>query len=193
MPNGNVQIVRDCYQAFQENDLEAMFAVFAPDIAWESVGRRDDFPTLGSRRGIAQVREVFRLVAENLEFHTFTPSELHGVGNIVFAMGRYEMTVRKTGRRAGQRLAACLLGEAGQGHPLPRIHRHRPFRRGVAGLGRQTCFQLLVVIKLLRGRSREGVPWRRTARRSAEKHRVDDRSGAARRSGALFAAPRWRC
>jgi uncharacterized protein len=101
MPNGNVQIVRDCYQAFQENDLEAMFAVFAPDIAWESVGRRDDFPTLGSRRGIAQVREVFRLVAENLEFHTFTPSELHGVGNIVFAMGRYEMTVRKTGRRAG--------------------------------------------------------------------------------------------
>ena len=101
MPNGNVQIVRDCYQAFQKGDLEAMFSAFAPDIAWESVGRREDFPTLGPRRGIAQVREFFRLVAETLEFHAFVPAELHGVGNIVFAMGSYEMTVRKTGRRAG--------------------------------------------------------------------------------------------
>jgi uncharacterized protein len=100
MPNGNVQIVRDCYHAFQRGDSESMFAIFAPDIEWESVGRREDFPTLGPRRGIAQVREFFRLVAENLEFHAFTPSELHGVGNIVFVMGRYDMTIRRTGRRA---------------------------------------------------------------------------------------------
>ena len=101
MPNGNVQIVRDCYQAFQKGELEAMFAVFAPDIEWESVGRREDFPTLGLRRGIAPVREFFRLVADILEFHAFTPHELHGVGNIVFAMGSYDMTIRKTRRRVG--------------------------------------------------------------------------------------------
>jgi ketosteroid isomerase-like protein len=99
MPNGNVEIVRDCYRAFTSDDLEALLGAFAADIEWESVGRREDFPTLGPWRGIAEVRKFFHTVAETLEFHAFSPRELHGVGNIVFAMGSYEMAVRKTGRR----------------------------------------------------------------------------------------------
>ncbi len=100
MPNGNVQIVKDCYRAFRANDLEALFARIAPDIDWALVGRQADFPTFGPRRGVSAVREFFRIVADNLEFHAYTPREVHGVGNKVFAMGSYEATVTKTGRRA---------------------------------------------------------------------------------------------
>jgi ketosteroid isomerase-like protein len=46
------------------------------------------------------VREFFRIVADTLEFHAFAPREFHAVGNMVFVLGTYDMTVRKTGRRA---------------------------------------------------------------------------------------------
>jgi ketosteroid isomerase-like protein len=45
------------------------------------------------------VREFFRIVADTLEFHAFAPREFHAVGNTVFVLGTYDMTVRESGRR----------------------------------------------------------------------------------------------
>lgn len=99
MPNGNVQIAKDCYAAFQANDSDRLFGAMSEDVDWESVGRRSDFPTLGPRKGKAAVREFFQSVADSLEFHSFSPREFHAVSDIVFVLGSYEATVRKTGRR----------------------------------------------------------------------------------------------
>lgn len=101
MPNGNVQIVREFYQALQAGDLETLFAAMASDIEWEIVGRRSDLPTFGPRRGVAQVRELFRTIGETFDGRTVKPYELHAVGNLVFAMGSHAVTVRRTGRRVG--------------------------------------------------------------------------------------------
>jgi uncharacterized protein len=100
MPNGNVQIVKGCYQAFLKGDMEGLFGAMAPQIDWESVGREADFPTLGPRRGRDAVKRFFATVAETLDFQTFKAREFHAVGHIVFVMGSYDATVKKTGRRA---------------------------------------------------------------------------------------------
>jgi uncharacterized protein len=99
MPNKNVQVVKDAYEAFRTANMEGLFGAMALDIDWESVGRRSDFPSLGPWRGIGEVKKFFGVVGETLEFHSFAPHEFHAVGDIVFAFGNYQMTVRKTGRR----------------------------------------------------------------------------------------------
>ena len=98
MSNTNVQVVKDCYEAFQREDAETLFGAMAPDIEWDHVGRESDFPTFGPRHGLPAVREFFRDVADNLDFHSFEPREFHGIGDLVFVMGSYAVTVRKTGR-----------------------------------------------------------------------------------------------
>jgi hypothetical protein len=45
------------------------------DIDWQTVGRPKDFPTLGPRKGVAQVQEFFQLVGELEEFSEFSPRE----------------------------------------------------------------------------------------------------------------------
>ena len=100
MSRGNVQIVKDCYQAFLSGDLERLYGALASDVAWEHVGRATDLPTFAPHHGVDGVREFFRLVAETLDFNAFMPREFHGAGNLVFVMGDYEVTMRKTGKRA---------------------------------------------------------------------------------------------
>ena len=99
MPNKNVQVAKDAYEAFKTGDSDSLFGAMTPDIDWESVGRRSDFPSLGSWKGVAEVKKFFGAVGETLEFHAFAPREFHAVGDIVFVFGSYEATVRKTGRR----------------------------------------------------------------------------------------------
>ena len=40
----------------------------APDVHWESGGRRSDFPTFGPRKGPSEVQGFFSQVAENFRF-----------------------------------------------------------------------------------------------------------------------------
>jgi ketosteroid isomerase-like protein len=69
-----------------------------PDIDWYSGGRASDYPGFGPRKGHAQVREFFDIVAENNEFSQFTPREFYASGDKVFVLGDYALTLRKTGR-----------------------------------------------------------------------------------------------
>jgi ketosteroid isomerase-like protein len=100
MPNSNVQVVKDCYQAFLAGDVDRILGALSADVAWEHVGRASDLPTFAPFHGVAGVGKFFGLVAATLDFQRFTPSEFHGSGDLVFAMGSYDATVKKTGRRA---------------------------------------------------------------------------------------------
>jgi len=99
--NHNIDVVKDCYQAFLAGDIERLLRALSADVAWEHVGRESDLPTFAPFHGVDGVRKFFGLVAETLDFRRFTPSAFHGSGDLVFAMGDYEATIKKTGKHAG--------------------------------------------------------------------------------------------
>jgi len=99
MSNANVEVVKSCYAAFLTGDLDGMVGRLTDDVDWEINGRKSDFPDFGAWHGAKSVREFFGKVGETLDFHTFEPREFHPSGDLVFVLGDYETTVKKTGRR----------------------------------------------------------------------------------------------
>jgi ketosteroid isomerase-like protein len=95
----NVALAKSLYAAFGKGDIPTIIAAMAPDVSWETVGRSSDFPTFGPRKGPAQVQEFFALVGSNLDFSDFSPKEFYPVGDKVFVLGHYAMTVKKTGKK----------------------------------------------------------------------------------------------
>jgi ketosteroid isomerase-like protein len=95
----NVALAKSLYAAFGKGDIPTIIAALAPDVSWEAVGRSSDFPTFGARKGPAAVQEFFALVGSNLEFSDFSPKEFFPVGDKVFVLGHYAMTVKRTGKK----------------------------------------------------------------------------------------------
>src|SRR5215210_9081845 len=79
-------------------DAATPIAAPPPDVDWETIGRQKDFPTLGPRKGAAQVREFFQLVAENEDFSDFTPREFYAADDKVFVLGSYTLKLKKNGK-----------------------------------------------------------------------------------------------
>jgi hypothetical protein len=98
MNNANIAHVQSMYAAFGRGDVAALLAGMTPDIDWQTIGRPKDFPTLGPRKGVAQVQEFFQLVAELEDFTDFAPREFYAAEDKVFVLGSYNLTLRKTGK-----------------------------------------------------------------------------------------------
>lgn len=94
----NVVLVKSLYAAFGNGDVATIVAAATADVDWISVGRPSDFPTFGPRKGQAGMQEFFALVGANLKFSEFSPKEFYPVGDKVFVLGFYAMTVTKTGK-----------------------------------------------------------------------------------------------
>jgi ketosteroid isomerase-like protein len=101
MSESNVNAVKDAYRSFERGDMDGVMKGMAPDVDWSMTGQEGHFPTFGRRQGEAGVRGFFRDVADTLDFHRFEPQEFYEAGDTVIVLGHYEMTVKKTGRRAG--------------------------------------------------------------------------------------------
>jgi ketosteroid isomerase-like protein len=99
MSKGNVELVQNLYAAFGKGDIPALMDSMTADIDWFSGGRTSDYPGFGPRKGKAQVKEFFDIVAENNEFSHFSPQEFYAVDDKVFVLGNYEMTLRKSGKK----------------------------------------------------------------------------------------------
>src|SRR3954464_1882144 len=98
MSNANLPHVQNMYAAFGRGDVATIIAGASPDIDWEAVGRQSDFPALGPRKGTAQVREFFQLVAENEDFSDFTPREFYAADDKVFVLGSYTLKLKTNGK-----------------------------------------------------------------------------------------------
>lgn len=98
MSEANVNVAKSMYAAFQRGDVETIVNNCAPEIVWTLNGRQSDFPTLGTRKGRAGVQEFFATLAQHLDFSAFEPKEFCPSGDKVFVLGRYAMTVKKTGK-----------------------------------------------------------------------------------------------
>lgn len=92
----NVELVQQCYAAYGNGDIEQVIACMTPDVAWELA----DVPGVdfsGRRQGCDQVREFFRLNAEQQEVRAFAPREFIAQGDRVVVLGHGAWTVRRTG------------------------------------------------------------------------------------------------
>jgi uncharacterized protein len=94
----NVAQVKSIYGAFGKGDIASIVAALAPDVDWSVNGRASDVPTFGPRKGQAGVQEFFNLVGSSYTFSEFSPNEFYPVGDKVFVLGHYTMTVKKTGK-----------------------------------------------------------------------------------------------
>lgn len=95
----NVGLVQSLYTAFGRGDLDTLYAAAAPDIDWEAIGPPEDYPLFGKRHGVAGMKEFFTTLMQQEDFEEFTPRDIRGAGDKVFALGHYTVTVKKTGRR----------------------------------------------------------------------------------------------
>jgi ketosteroid isomerase-like protein len=100
MSNANVNLIQNLYAAFGRGDIATIISAMTPDVEWETVGRPADFPTLGRRRGQVGVQRFFELVAQHFDFSEFSPKEFFATDNVVFVLGHYAMTVKKTEGKA---------------------------------------------------------------------------------------------
>jgi len=94
----NVALVKSLYAAFGKGDIASIVAAMAPDVDWRVIGRASDVPTFGARKGPAGVKEFFDLVASSYTISEFAPEEFYPVGDKVFVIGHYTMTIKKTGK-----------------------------------------------------------------------------------------------
>ena len=54
MPHDPLSVVQNVYAAFGRGDIPALLDALAPDVRWEVVGRKGDYPTFGVRHGRSQ-------------------------------------------------------------------------------------------------------------------------------------------
>jgi ketosteroid isomerase-like protein len=97
MNNPNIAFVKSLYLAFQQGRIATIVGALDPNVDWETVGRRKDYPAFGPRKGRAAVEEFFGIIAENESFSEFAPREFFSDSDRVFAFGRYAGTIKKTG------------------------------------------------------------------------------------------------
>jgi ketosteroid isomerase-like protein len=92
---GNIDLVRQCYEAFSNGDTERLLNYMMKDIAWE-LPAVEGIPFSGKRQGREAVAEFFRLVMDLQEVREFRPIEFTAQGDRVVVTGHYEWTVKAT-------------------------------------------------------------------------------------------------
>lgn len=92
----NVDLVRQCYDAFKQGDLDRLLGCMAEDIDWE-LPAIPGVPFSGKRHGRDQVTEFFRLEVEHQIPREFTPQDFIAQGERVVAVGHYAFSVKSTG------------------------------------------------------------------------------------------------
>jgi ketosteroid isomerase-like protein len=97
MSDANIKTIQDIYAAFGRRDIPTVLEALAPDVSWGIVGREADVPFAGVRQGKAGAGEFFRLLAETQEISRFEPQKFMAAGDTVFAWGRYDWTMRRSG------------------------------------------------------------------------------------------------
>ncbi len=91
----NINLVKQCYQAFLNGESAQLLNYMAESIDWE-LPAVEGIPFTGKRQGRAAVAEFFRLVNELQEVREFRPIEFIAQGDCVVVTGHYEWTVKAT-------------------------------------------------------------------------------------------------
>lgn len=99
----HLNIIADHYAASARQDLAAMMADVAPDVAWTEMA---GFPCAGIWVGPEQViTHVFKVLGSEWMNYRFELQELIDAGDRVIGLGRYQGSYRKTGKSMQARVA----------------------------------------------------------------------------------------
>lgn len=94
----NVKLVQSLYEAFGKGDVGRIVESASADVEWGIVGRPQDCPCFGKRKGKDGVADFFKTVGATWDFKQFSPREFIASGDRVVVLGAYEMTHRTTGK-----------------------------------------------------------------------------------------------
>jgi ketosteroid isomerase-like protein len=93
-----IQKVKEIYAAFGRGDAPAILAELADDVSWE-FETPAEISWGGARRGPAEVAGFFVGIANEHANPKLEMTEFVSSGDAVAAFGRYQATVRATGKR----------------------------------------------------------------------------------------------
>lgn len=95
----NVQIIQECYEAFQRGDIPAILAHCADDVSFGVIGHATrKAPWHFRGRGKAGAVQFFEALGGALEPIRFEPGQFAAAGEYVYATTQQEYRVRATGK-----------------------------------------------------------------------------------------------
>jgi ketosteroid isomerase-like protein len=95
MSEGNVEIVRRAWQAWERGDWEPLYAFYHPDIVWDASALRG--PIAGVYHGQEGVRRYFREWLESFEAHDARAEKFIAAGDDVIV----RLRLRGRGKKSG--------------------------------------------------------------------------------------------
>jgi uncharacterized protein len=93
----NVDVVKDAYRAFRENNFDVLLECLDENVKWFAIGPPHLIPTAGTRYGAEQVEQYFCLLGEKGELKRLTPLEFIAEDDRVVVIGEQEGEVTATG------------------------------------------------------------------------------------------------
>ena len=97
---GNVQILKDVYEAAANDDVDSVLAAFASDIEWREADGHPYQPDGEPWFGVDAVREnLFDNLDSEWDGFTVSPHEFHDAGDTVVVECRYTGVHNTTGKR----------------------------------------------------------------------------------------------
>jgi ketosteroid isomerase-like protein len=96
---GNVEIIRDLYEAFGRGDIEGVLATFDPQIQWREAEGSPYQPDGTAWIGDAAITENgFAKIGTDWDGFTVCPKAFHDAGDAVVVEARYIGTHKTTGK-----------------------------------------------------------------------------------------------
>ena len=97
---GNVQILKDVYEAAANDDIESVLAAFAPDIEWREADGHPYQPDGEPWVGVDAVKaNLFDNLDSEWDGFTVSTGEFHDAGDTVVVECRYTGVHNTTGKR----------------------------------------------------------------------------------------------
>jgi ketosteroid isomerase-like protein len=96
----NIDLVKQCYDAFNKGDIQRLLSYFAEDVDWD-MPEVKPIAFSGKRHGRDEVAEFFRQMTDAQDSRGVQLQECIPQGDRVFAIGHYEFTVKATGADYG--------------------------------------------------------------------------------------------
>lgn len=95
----NIEIIKKGYQYFSEGNIEAVLALFDPELEWDEC---QGFPYISGDGifigGNAVVQNVFAKIPEYIDGFNIGVREIFGTGDKVVMVGYYQGVYKETGK-----------------------------------------------------------------------------------------------
>jgi len=93
----SVDVVKDAYRAVSEKNFDVLRECLDENVKWFAIGPPHLIPTAGTRYGIEQVEQYFRLLEMSGDLKMLTPLEFIAEDNKVVAIGEQESQLGRNG------------------------------------------------------------------------------------------------